>query len=72
MGAPKMEKCSCPESQHLRRALKAIRKIATSDTGWAMVDDLAQTGNLADQALRLTKLEGDPGVGDVGPFLEPV
>lgn len=66
----KIEKCSCPEAQHLRRALKAIRRIAGEDTG--LVDDIAQINNLAGQALRLAKLEGDPAVGDVSRFLEAV
>lgn len=69
---PKIEKCSCPESQHLRRALAAIRRIAGDDTDRPMVDDLAQINNLAGQALKLAKLEGDPAVGDVSRFLEPV
>ena len=56
----KIEKCSCEESQHLRAALKMVRKICTTDTDVAEVYDLAQCANLADQGLRLQKLVGDP------------
>jgi len=66
----KIEKCGCDESQHLRQALKAILRMSTEDTHQGACDDLAQIGNLADQAQKLQKLKGDPGVGDVGPYLE--
>lgn len=61
----KIERCSCPESQHLRKALTAIQHICSIDTGQPMVDDLAQINNLTEQALKLRKLTADPGVGDI-------
>ncbi len=66
----KPEKCGCDESAHLRRALKAIRRLASEQTYAPLVDDLAQINNLAEQALKLAKLKGDPAIGDVGRFLE--
>ncbi len=66
----KPEKCGCDESAHLRRALKAIIRMAQEDTRQGPVDDLAQINNLAFQALKLRRLVGDPGIGDVSKFLE--
>lgn len=68
----KINPCSCEESQHLRAALGAIIKIATTETGMAMVDDLAQIANLAEQGLRLRQLIGDPGIGSVVQFMAKV
>ena len=62
---PKIERCSCPESQHLRKALTAIKYICSNDTEQPMADDLAQINNLAHQGLKLQKLVADPGVGDI-------
>jgi len=62
---PKIEKCSCPESVHLRAALRKIERIATEVTDQPMADDLAQIGNLASQGLDLAPLAGDPGIGPV-------
>jgi hypothetical protein len=62
---PKIERCSCPESQHLRKALTAIQFVCMNDTGQPMVEDLAQCANLAGQGLMLLKLTADPGVGDI-------
>ena len=61
----KIEPCSCEESSHLRRALIAINRQATTETGLSLVDDLAQIANLADQGLRLEPLVGDPVIGKV-------
>lgn len=61
----KIEVCSCPESQHLRQALTAIRYICTNNTRQPMVEDLAQCGNIAHQGLQLIKLNADPAVGDI-------
>lgn len=57
-----IEKCSCAESQHMRKALKEINRIATTHTGVGPVDDLAQIANLAYQGDHLEALDGDPGV----------
>ena len=62
MGGKKLEVCSCTESRHLRRALQEILRIATTHTDGTLIDDVAQCGNLADQALRLAPLVGDPGL----------
>jgi len=58
----KIERCSCPESEHLRRALRMITALAGEDTRQGATDDLAQIYNLADQALELQDLVGDPGL----------
>jgi len=59
------ERCSCPESLHLRAALRKIERIATEVTDRPMADDLAQIANLASQGLDLKPLVGDPGIGPV-------
>jgi len=61
----KIERCSCPESLHLRAALRKVAYFAGEDTGLSMLGDLAQINNLANQGLRLEPLEGDPGIGKV-------
>ena len=61
----KIERCSCPESLHLRAALRKIERIATEVTDRPMADDLAQIANLASQGLDLKPLVGDPGIGPV-------
>lgn len=61
----KITPCSCEESQHLREALRVIMKIATNETDFSSVDDLAQIANLAEQGLRLQRLVGDPAIGSL-------
>lgn len=60
MPRQRIDKCSCPESAHLRVALTLIRAIATQDTRGSNVSDLAMIGNLADQALDLKSLTAGP------------
>jgi len=61
----KIERCSCPESLHLRKALRMIRVLAGEETRQDMGVDLAQIHNLTHQALELEKLEGDPGLASL-------
>ena len=57
-----LPKCSCDESEHLRRALRAIFLISQTDTSGSLISDLVQIANLAQEGLTLQTLEGDPGV----------
>lgn len=59
---PKPKRCSCTESEHLRAALQAIERQATTHTGLTYLDDLAQIANLANQGLRLRPLVDDPAI----------
>lgn len=70
--AAQLERCACNESEHLRRALRAVILICTDDTPGGLVDDLAQCSTLAEQALRLQTLEGATDVYDLGPVLDEV
>jgi len=65
--SPNIEVCSCLETLHLREALRKIQIIASERTAGDLVDDLAQINNLADQALRLEPLVGDPSLGTKVP-----
>jgi hypothetical protein len=66
--------CSCTESLHLRRALRACFSVCQDDGAdhdgcFGLVDDLAQCSNFAEQGLRLRAIVGDSGVYDARPFI---
>lgn len=64
-----LPRCSCDESQHLRKALELVRRICHGETPGTPIDDLAQCANLASQGLELLPLEGDPGVYDINDVI---
>jgi len=55
-----IEKCSCDESTHLRKALRKILKRASEETDTNLLGDMIQIAYLADQGLRLEPLVGEP------------
>lgn len=55
-----IEKCSCTEAEHLRKALRKILKRATTVTDTNELGDLVQIANLAEQGLKLQPLVGEP------------